>query len=68
MWIIDSTVAGNRRVNEKEEAEKYQEIASKCGKGICSDASSGWCARYHTKRSGKVLEHDKNEQDPSRTS
>lgn len=68
MWIIDSTVAGNRRVDEKEEAEKYKEIASKCGKESCSDVRSGWCARYPTKRSGKVLEHNRNEQDPSRTS
>ncbi|ETE71066.1 Kinesin-like protein KIF15-A, partial [Ophiophagus hannah] len=31
VWIIDSTVVGDRRVSEKEKAEKSKEIASKCG-------------------------------------
>lgn len=60
MWIIDSTVAGDRRINEKEKAEKYKEIASKCGKES-RGANSGLCSRYHTKRSVKILGHNRNE-------
>lgn len=66
VWIIDSTVVGDRRINEKGKAEKYKEIASKCGKESCG-SNSGLCSRYHIKRSVKILGHNRNEQDSSRT-